>query len=267
MKKLQGATAKDDACTFELQDNVYGIYEHINTKYSPVYPRVIYLPEEAMNNVKTSYLICNKEEMKKVSTQDVFPYGATFTFKGSNYALPIGSYVTYNDKSKHTVKCKNEVLNFGGVDFDDIIYDSASGEVRVGDDVIFEKDKYWKNTQGFYNMSGWLQQETRDNGKISKIEYSRIKNHIWQPQTITKKDVNGQFLLVARGIVKFRFTLIDLETKETKDVEKEFKRGSLLYLTQNVELISGTTDFQVYEFYSDKDLVPLYNNPDFWWVS
>ena len=269
MKKLQDATTKDDGCTFEVQDEVYnGMYEHINAKYSEVYPRVTYIQSEALKNIKSSFVICNTEEMKKISTQDVFPYGAGFTFKGSQYALPAGSYQTYNDKSKHIIMCKNEILNFGGVDFDDIIYDSASGEVRIGDDVLFEKDVYWNNMdRGYYNISGWLQQETRDNGKISKIEYSRLKNHIWQPQTITKKDVNGQFLLVARGVVKFRFSLVDLETNETKTVEKEFKRGSILYLTQNVELLSGTTDFQVYEFYADKDLMPLYNNPDFWWVS
>ena len=269
MKKLEDATTKDDACTFEIQDTMYnGVYEHVNAKYSEVFPRVTYIPSEGLKNIKTSFIISNKEEMKKISTQDVFPYGAGFTFKGSEYALPAGSYQTYNDKSKHVIMCRNEVLNFDGVDFDDIITDSASGEVRVGNDPILKKDVYWTNTdKGIYNISGWLQQKTQDKGKISKIEYSRLKNHIWQPQTITKKDVNGQFLLIARGTVKFKFTLIDLETKETKDVEKEFKRGAILHLTQDVELLSGTTDFQVYEFYADKDLMPLYNNPDFWWIS
>lgn len=268
MQKLEDATKKDDGCTFEIQDKMYnGVYEHINTKYSEIYPRVTYIPAEGLKNIKTSFIICNKEEMKKISTQDVFPYGADFTFKGTDYHLPDGSYVTYNDKSKHTIKCKNKVLNFGGVDFDDIIYDS-NGQVKIGNDVLFEKDVYWTNTnKGHYNISGWLQQEPRDLGKISKIEYTRLKNHIWQPQTITKKDVNGQFLLIARGIVKLKFNLTNLETKEIKIMEKEFKRGSILYLNQNVEVLSGSTDFQIYEFYSDKDLQPLYNNPNFWWVS
>lgn len=270
MKKMQDETVVDDGCTYEIQDNIYnGVYEHINTKYSPVYPRVTYIPAGGLDNIKTSYLICNKEEMKKVSTQDVFPYGAKFTFKGNDYELPYGSYNTYNDKSKHVIMCKNEVLNYDGIDFDDIIYDSTSGQIRIGDEhILFEKDVYWRETdKGHYNISGWLQGHERAEGKISKLEYSRIKNHIWEKQIITKKDVNGQFLLVARGEVTFKFNITKLGTDETVITEKKFKRGAILHLTQDVEITEGTEDFQLYEFYSEKDLSYLYDHPDFWWVT
>ena len=49
--------------------------------------------------------------------------------------------------------------------------------------------------------------------------------------------------------------------------EKKFKRGAILHLTQDVEITEGTEDFQLYEFYSEKDLSYLYEHPDFWWVT
>ena len=60
----------------------------------------------------------NIDDMKALSHQDIMINGGSFNFQGTD-VISSGSYLTYNDKSMHTVKY-NEAVKVNGVALDDM---------------------------------------------------------------------------------------------------------------------------------------------------
>ena len=255
MKKLKDPIVSEN-CDHHVHDTVYaGNYEPINLKYSRYIPRLYFIPKEAVELIKTEELMTtNIEDMKALSHQDIMINGGSFNFQGTDVTFPSGSYLTYNDKSMHTVKYKNEVVKVNGVALDDIWH--QDGILYVGENgVLFEKNGWWNTGAGHFNISSTLLKSLRDEGCVTKIENARIQDHITEPKKVTLKDVDGQFIFIASGTVKVKFKTVT-DGAEVVDDEKELKAPSMIQMTQDLD-ISGS-DFNVYEFYSIKDKSELY---------
>ena len=258
MKKLDHHLYSDN-CDHHVHDTVYaGNYEPINLRYDRHIPRIYFIPKEAVALIKTEELMTtNIDDMKALSHQDIMINGGSFNFQGTDVTFPSGSYLTYNDKSMHTVKYKNEVVKVNGVALDDIWH--QDGILYVGDNgVLFEKNGWWNTGPGHFNISSTLIKETRDLGYVTKIENSRIQEHITEPKVITKKDVDGQFLFIASGNVKLKYKTVT-DGAEVIDTETTFKPTSVIVLSQDVEIIDSE-NFNVYEFYAEKDRTKLYED-------
>jgi hypothetical protein len=257
MKKLKDPIIAEN-CDHNVHDTVYaGNYQPINLKYSRYIPRLYFIPKEAVELIKTEELMTtNIDDMKALSHQDIMINGGSFNFQGTDVTFPAGSYLTYNDKSMHVVKYKNEVVKVNGIELNDIWH--QDGILYVGENgVLFEKNGWWNTGAGHFNISSTLLKSLRDEGCVTKIENARIQDHITEPKKVTLKDVDGQFLFVASGTVTIKFQTVT-DGAEIIDDEKEFQAPSIIQMTQDLD-ISGS-DFNLYEFYSIKDRSSLYDN-------
>ena len=208
MKKLENPL-QNDSCDHFIHDTVYGgKFQSINLRYDNHIPRIYFIPKEAVALIKTEELMTtNIDEMKALSHQDIMINGGSFNFQGQDVTFPSGSYLTYNDKSMHTVKYKNEVVKVNGVALDDIWH--KDGILYVGNNgVLFEKNGWWNTGAGHFNLSSYLSKGATKDGFVTKIENSRIQEHITEPKVITKKDVDGQFIFIASGDVKIKFKTV-----------------------------------------------------------
>ena len=190
MKKLENPL-QNDSCDHFIHDTVYGgKFQSINLRYDNHIPRIYFIPKEAVALIKTEELMTtNIDEMKALSHQDIMINGGSFNFQGQDVTFPSGSYLTYNDKSMHTVKYKNEVVKVNGVALDDIWH--KDGILYVGNNgVLFEKNGWWNTGAGHFNLSSYLSKGATKDGFVTKIENSRIQEHITEPKVITKKDVD-----------------------------------------------------------------------------
>ena len=258
MKKLENPL-QNDSCDHFIHDTVYGgKFQSINLRYDNHIPRIYFIPKEAVALIKTEELMTtNIDEMKALSHQDIMINGGSFNFQGQDVTFPSGSYLTYNDKSMHTVKYKNEVVKVNGVALDDIWH--KDGILYVGNNgVLFEKNGWWNTGAGHFNLSSYLSKGATKDGFVTKIENSRIQEHITEPKVITKKDVDGQFLFIASGNVKLKYKTVT-DGAEVIHTETTFKPTSIIVLSQDVEIIDSE-NFNVYELYAEKDRTKLYDN-------
>ena len=258
MKKLENPL-QNDSCDHFIHDTVYGgKFQSINLRYDNHIPRIYFIPKEAVALIKTEELMTtNIDEMKALSHQDIMINGGSFNFQGQDVTFPSGSYLTYNDKSMHTVKYKNEVVKVNGVALDDIWH--KDGILYVGNNgVLFEKNGWWNTGAGHFNLSSYLSKGATKDGFVTKIENSRIQEHITEPKVITKKDVDGQFIFIASGDVKIKFKTVT-DGAEVIYTEKLFKPTTIIVLSQDVEIIDSE-NFNVYELYAEKDRTKLYDN-------
>tara|TARA_Y200000002_G_scaffold12099_2_gene9888 strand:+ start:2734 stop:3525 length:792 start_codon:yes stop_codon:yes gene_type:complete len=258
MKKLKDALV-NDTCDHVIHDTVYGgKFECINLRYDVHIPRIYFIPKEAVELIKTEELMTtNLDDMKALSHQDIMVNGGSFNFQGTDVTFPPGSYLTYNQKSMHTVKYKNEVVEVNGVALDDIWH--KDGILYVGDNgVLFEKNGWWNTGPGHFNISSTLLKSMRDDGFVTKIENSRIQDHITETKVITKKDVDGQFIFLTSGNVTIQYKTVT-DGAEVINEQRNIKPKTIIELTQDIEIISGD-NFNMYEFYAVKDRKSLYDN-------
>jgi hypothetical protein len=250
MKIIFDATRKD-ACDYAVHKQVWGDFKVIYGHYHSNIPKINWnSPSTVFNwgNISDNFI-------KRFSVNDLYVNGMTFTLNNKDYEAPKGSYFRYDNNLQLQLCYKNEVCTIDGLVFDKIEL-KKQGLYKVDKDAYFT-DMY-KSKNGYYHLVGYLLDDTQATGLVSIIEYATIQNHVYEPQTITIKDVDGHCILVGSGDINCEW----VEDGET--LKRNFQAGTVIILSdKDIKITGGSDDYNVYEFYAVKDktaLYDLYNN-------
>ena len=127
---------------------------------------------------------------------------------------------------------------------------NKQGLLKVDEDAYFT-DLHNPNN-GYYTFVGYIADELQALGQISVIEYGTIKKHIYEPQTVAIKDVDGQCIFVGSGTVNLEWQ------EENETISRTFETGTLIMLSDKEIKVTGGSNYNVYELYSVKDKTDLY---------
>ena len=245
MKIIVEAERKDN-CDYAIHTQAWGNFKSIYGNYHSHIPKINWNGTDTVFN----WPGLSDNFIKRWNVNDIYSNGATFTFKDKKYEIPKGAYLTYDNNLQLQVCYQNKVCKVDGLVFDKIELKKL-GLYKTDEDSYFQS--LHNPHYGFYQLIGYLADEVQATGLVSKIEYGTIQKHIYEPQTIKIKDVDGQCIFVASGTV-------DLEWQEdNKTISRIFEAGTLIMLSNKEIKVLGGNGYNVYELYAVKDKTDLYN--------
>ena len=252
MKRLINPTQKD-SCQMEIHEEIWGKdIEIISARFRNPIPRIVYIHKTAKEKFDFDPLN-STGDINRVSIQDIYPHGAKFKIDDKDVELPIGSYLTYNDKFKHGLYYKNAVIVVDGLALDNFF--ALEDGNYLNDIKVFDNKTYLDFGDGFYNFSGMMMQE---DGKKAKLEFSHIQKHIYEPTTVAPiEGVEGHFIFVGTGDIDVSY----LDEQTNSNVIKTFEQDSMIYVTKEFEIVGGD-NYNVYEFYLPIDKEELYKQAE-----
>ena len=246
MKIIFDATRKD-ACDYAIHHQAWGDFEVVYGNYHTHIPKINW------NGPNTVFYwpYLSDNFIKRWNLNDIYSNGATFTFKDKKYEIPKGAYLTYDNNLQLQVCYQNKVCTVDGLVFDKIEL-KKNGLHKTDTDSYFQSLHNPHN--GLYELIGYLEDDVQATGLVSKIEYATIQKHIYEPQTITIKDVDGHFILVGNGNVDCEW----VEDEET--LKRNFQAGTVIILSdKEIKITGGSDNYNVYESYAVKDKTALYD--------
>lgn len=248
MKKLLNPEVKD-SCQMEVHEEIWGKdIDIISARFKDPIPRIVYIHKKARDKFNFDPLN-STGDINRVSIQDIYPHGAKFKIDDKDVELPVGSYLTYNDKFKHGLYYKNKVIEVDGLALDNFF--ALEDGNYLNDIKVFDNKTYSDYGDGFYNFSGMMMGETV---KQAKLEFAHIQRHIYEPTTITPLEgVVGHFIFVGTGEVDISY----LDEEKKSYTMKTFMQGSMIYITKEFQIVGGD-NYNVYEFYLPIDRENLY---------
>lgn len=244
MKIIVDAERKDN-CDYAVHTKVVGDFKVIYGNYHAYIPKINWNGTDTVFN----WGDISDNFIKRFCVQNIYPNGETMTLKGKKYEIPNGAYLTYNNKLEMQICYQNEVCSIDGLVFDKLKL-NKQGLLKVDEDAYFT-DLHNPNN-GYYTFVGYIADELQALGQISVIEYGTIKKHIYEPQTVAIKDVDGQCIFVGSGTVNLEWQ------EDSETITRTFEAGTLIMLSDKEIKVTGGSNYNVYELYSVKDKTDLY---------